>query len=65
MTTIPRALATGHFKVVTRAHVTTIEVDGDGRATGVTYVTDGVESLCATALGTIRAVQDPTGGQDT
>lgn len=28
-------------------------------------VTDGVESLCATALGTIRAVQDPTGGHDT
>ena len=43
MTTIPRAQATGHLKVVTRAHVTTIEVDGAGRATGVTYVTDGVE----------------------
>lgn len=43
VTTIPRAQATGHFKVVTRAHVTTIDVDGDGRATGVTYVTDGVE----------------------
>ncbi len=43
VTTIPRAQATGQLKVVTRAHVTTIEVDGDGRATGVNYVTDGVE----------------------
>ncbi len=43
VTTIPRAVATGHLKVVTRAHVTTIEVDGDGRTTGVNYVTDGVE----------------------
>ncbi|PYQ96297.1 MAG: hypothetical protein DMF96_19045 [Acidobacteria bacterium] len=43
VTTIPRAQATGHLKVVTRAHVTTIEVDGDGRTTGVNYVTDGVE----------------------
>jgi gluconate 2-dehydrogenase alpha chain len=43
VTTIPRAQATGHFKVVTRAHVTTIEVDGEGRAAGVNYVTDGVE----------------------
>ena len=43
VTTIPRAQATGHLKVVTRAHVTTIEVDGSGRMTGVNYVTDGVE----------------------
>jgi gluconate 2-dehydrogenase alpha chain len=43
VTTIPRAQATGHLKVVTRAHVTTIAVDGDGRMTGVNYVTDGVE----------------------
>src|SRR5262245_53600434 len=43
VTTIPRAQATGHFKVVTRAHVTTIEVDGEGRATGVNYLADGVE----------------------
>jgi gluconate 2-dehydrogenase alpha chain len=43
VTTIPRAQATGHLQVVTRAHVTRIEVDGEGRATGVTYVTDGVE----------------------
>jgi gluconate 2-dehydrogenase alpha chain len=43
VTTIPRAQATGHLKVVTRAHVTTIEVDDGGRMTGVNYVTDGVE----------------------
>ena len=43
VTTIPRAQATGRLKVVTRAHVTTIEVDADGRVTGVNYVTDGVE----------------------
>ncbi|HKE67688.1 MAG TPA: PaaI family thioesterase [Nocardioidaceae bacterium] len=27
-------------------------------------LTEGTESLCATALGTIRAVQDPTGGNE-
>jgi len=43
VTTIPRAQATGKLKVVTRAHVTAIEAGGDGRVTGVTYVTDGVE----------------------
>src|SRR5256885_3365747 len=43
VTTIPRAQATGKLKVVTRAHVTTIEVDGDGRVTGVNYLSDGVE----------------------
>jgi gluconate 2-dehydrogenase alpha chain len=43
VTTIPRAQETGHLKVVTRAHVTQIDVDGAGRATGVTYVTDGVD----------------------
>jgi len=43
VTTIPRAQATGHLKVVTRAHVTTIEVDGNGHVTGVNYLTDGVE----------------------
>ena len=43
VTTIPRAQATGHLKVVTRAHVTTIEADNEGRASGVNYVTDGVE----------------------
>jgi gluconate 2-dehydrogenase alpha chain len=43
VTTIPRAQATGHLKVVERAHVTTIEVGANGRAAGVNYVTDGVE----------------------
>ena len=45
VTTIPKAQKTGRLKVVTRAHVTTIEVDRQGRASGVTYVTDGVEYL--------------------
>jgi gluconate 2-dehydrogenase alpha chain len=43
VTTIPKAQKTGHLKVVTRAHVTTIEVDAKGRVSGVNYVTDGVE----------------------
>jgi gluconate 2-dehydrogenase alpha chain len=43
VTTIPRAQKTGKLQVVTRAHVTRIEVDDNGRATGVTYVTDGTE----------------------
>jgi gluconate 2-dehydrogenase alpha chain len=41
VTTIPRAQKTGHLQVVTRAHVTTIEVDARGRVSGVNYVTDG------------------------
>src|SRR2546430_8776655 len=41
VTTIPRAQATGHLKAVTRAHVTTIEGAGEGRAAGVTYLLDG------------------------
>lgn len=43
LTTIPRAQQTGHLKVVTRAHVTSIDVDANGRCTGVTYVTDREE----------------------
>ena len=43
VTTIPRAQATGHLRVVTRAHVTTIEADDQGRVTGVTYIQDGIE----------------------
>jgi gluconate 2-dehydrogenase alpha chain len=43
VTTIPRAQATGHLRVVERAHVTTIEADANGRVTGVSYLTDGVE----------------------
>ena len=38
ITTIPRAVDTGNLKVVTRAHVTTLEVGSDGRVTGVNYV---------------------------
>jgi len=43
VSTIPRAQETGQLKVVTRAHVTRIEVDRDGRVTGVTYLWDGTE----------------------
>jgi len=43
VTTIPRAQATGRLQVVTRAQVTSIDVDARGRVAGVTYVTDGVE----------------------
>ena len=43
VTTIPRAQATGRLNLVTRAHVTTLEVDNDGLMTGVTYLTDGTE----------------------
>jgi len=38
VTTIPKAQKTGHLDVVTDAHVTEINVDGNGRVTGVTYV---------------------------
>ena len=41
VSTIPRAQATGNLQVVTEAHVTTIQVDSDGRATGVEYLKDG------------------------
>ena len=41
MSTIPKAQATGRLNVVTRAHVTTIDVDNDARVSGVTYVKDG------------------------
>lgn len=43
VTTIPRALKTGNLEVVTRAHVTTIEVDADGLVKGVRYLRDGAE----------------------
>jgi gluconate 2-dehydrogenase alpha chain len=43
VTTIPRAEKTGRFRVVTRAHVISIDVDARGRAAGVRYVTDGRE----------------------
>ena len=43
ITTIPKAQATGRLKVVTRAHVTSVDVDANGRVTGVTYLVDGAE----------------------
>jgi gluconate 2-dehydrogenase alpha chain len=43
LTTIPKALATGNLRVVTRAHVTTVAVDGQGRVTGVNYVVGNQE----------------------
>jgi gluconate 2-dehydrogenase alpha chain len=43
LTTIPKGLATGNLRVVTRAHVTTIGVDAQGRATGVSYVVGSQE----------------------
>jgi gluconate 2-dehydrogenase alpha chain len=45
VTTIPNAEATGRLKVVTRAHVTTLEVDNQGRVSGVNYLVDGTEYL--------------------
>ena len=41
VSTIPKAQATGRLDVVTRAHVTKIDVDNDARVSGVTYVKDG------------------------
>ena len=43
VTTIPRAEQTGRFRVVTRAHVTAIDVDARGRVAAVRYLTDGQE----------------------
>ena len=43
VTTIPRAEKTGRFTVVAEARVTTIEVDNNGKVTGVTYVKGGQE----------------------
>jgi gluconate 2-dehydrogenase alpha chain len=41
VTTIPRAQASGNLDVVTEAHVTSIDVDAEGRAAGVQYVKGG------------------------
>jgi gluconate 2-dehydrogenase alpha chain len=41
VTTIPRAEATGRLSIVTEGTVTAIEVDRNGRASGVTYIKDG------------------------
>jgi gluconate 2-dehydrogenase alpha chain len=43
VTTIPKAQGTKRLTVVTEAHVTTIAVDGNGRATGVNYIKGGTE----------------------
>ena len=43
VTTIPKAQKTGRFDVVTQATTTTVEVDANGRVSGVNYVKDGVE----------------------
>ncbi len=43
VSTIPKAQATGRFTVVAEARVTTIEVDKQGRASGVNYIKDGQE----------------------
>ena len=43
VTTIPKAQDTGRLTVVTHAHVTAIEVDAEGRVSGVTYRKDGNE----------------------
>lgn len=43
LTTIPKALATGKLRVITRAHVTNIQVDRQGRATGVNYLAGNTE----------------------
>jgi gluconate 2-dehydrogenase alpha chain len=40
VSTIPKAQATGHFKIVTEARVNTIEVDRNGRVSGVIYIKD-------------------------
>jgi gluconate 2-dehydrogenase alpha chain len=45
VTTIPRAQATGRFAAVTGVIVTSINVDGEGRASGVTYMNNGEEFI--------------------
>jgi gluconate 2-dehydrogenase alpha chain len=43
VTTIPKAQRTKRLTIVTEAHVTTIAVDANGRATGVNYLKGGIE----------------------
>jgi gluconate 2-dehydrogenase alpha chain len=43
VTTIPKAQRTRRLSVVTEAHVTSINVDAAGRASGVTYLKSGTE----------------------
>jgi gluconate 2-dehydrogenase alpha chain len=54
VSTIPKAQATGKLEVVTEATVTSINVDANGRVTGVTYLKDGrevVQPAAAVLLG--------------
>jgi gluconate 2-dehydrogenase alpha chain len=41
VTTIPKAISTGNYQIVTEAHVTTLAIGNDGRITGVNYVKEG------------------------
>ena len=41
VSTIPRAQETGRLEIVTHAQVRRVEVDGSGRATGVSYIREG------------------------
>ena len=43
VTTIPKAVDTRRLTVVTQAHVTTLDVDRNGRVSGVKYLKDGKE----------------------
>ena len=43
VTTIPRAVDTRRLTVVTQAHVTSVDVDRNGRVNGVKYLKDGTE----------------------
>ncbi|HET6143995.1 MAG TPA: GMC family oxidoreductase [Candidatus Acidoferrales bacterium] len=43
ITTIPKAMETGGLSVVTRARVTALEVNHQGRVSGVSYLIDGTE----------------------
>ena len=43
VSTIPKAQATGRFKVITDARVTTLDVDKNGRVSGVHYLKEGQE----------------------
>ena len=43
VTTIPRAQETGRLEVVTQATTTAIDVDANGRVSGVNYLKDGME----------------------
>ena len=45
VSTIPKAQETGRLRVVTRAHVTRIAVDNQGRASGVVYLWQGTEYI--------------------